>query len=79
VVDLLLDDHRRPGGAADVEVENGATVSKRLAQDSGVDHEGDRVLATAVYDAEDFALPAQAARGAGSTRLALLDSEACCL
>jgi hypothetical protein len=54
-------------------------VGQGLTQGSGVDLEGDRVLAAAVYDAEDFALPAQAARGAGSTRLALLDSEACCL
>jgi hypothetical protein len=62
-----------------VEVENGATVSQRLAQDSGVDHERDRVLAAAVNDAGDFALPTQAPYGSGSTRLALLDGETCCV
>ena len=54
-------------------------MGERLAQDSGIDLEGDRVLAAAVYDAEDLALTPQAPRGAGSARLALLDGEACCV
>jgi hypothetical protein len=41
-----------------VKVEHGATVSKRLTQNAGVDHKRDRILATAVDDAGNLALAA---------------------